>query len=533
MSLSLKRNYPLLVLIVVIPIVLILGMGNQRIIAYTAPGGQAIAYQKAINYPNSVALFDNSLVHSIQISMTDADYQTMLTTYQQTGAKDYFHADVKIDGVRVPNVGIRLKGNASLRQALGGRGGMNRGGNQAPPDGLAVPPGQGQPLPNQPGARPGQNPGGGGPALPGGRGQNLPNPPGEAGQMPPDGQMPNPQNQGNFQPPALAIGSNTQIPLLIKFDEFISGQLYQGYDRLAIRSAGITYDAAMLHEPVTNSVLRLAGLPATATAYTGVSLNGKAEQLFTISEVIEEDYLEKYFANPDGVLYKAEVQSNLNYQGEDPSAYARSFTQETRVNQADMAPLIAFLKFVSEADDATFERELPNRLDVNSFAAYLALNSLLVNGDSMAGMGNNFYLYYDDDTRRFTLLMWDANESLAKMGGGRGGANGANADIYPQSNSMGGGRGMGGRTNPLLTRFMANATFKALYEQKLKDVYRKAFVSGAMTRQVEQYTAVVRAANVSRNFVDANAYEKAVATVQNFITQRGRYLATLPLLGNQ
>lgn len=519
MSLSLKRNYPLLVLIVVIPLVLVLGLGNQRIIAYTVPGGQAVASQKAINYRNSIALFDNNLVHSIQISMTDADYQTMLTTYQQTGAKDYFHADVKIDGVSVPNIGIRLKGNASLRQALGGRGGMNRGG----PDG-----GPAQPFPDQPGGR-GQNPGRAQP-LPG----DLPNPPDGAGQVPPGGQMPNPQNQpggGNFQPPAVGMGSNTQIPLLLKFDEFVSGQLYQGYDRLAIRSAGITYDASMLHEPVTNSVLRLAGLPATETAYVGVSLNGKAEQLFTISEVIEKDYLKKYFTNPNGVLYKAEVQANLNYQGEDPSAYARSFTQETRVNQADMAPLIAFLKFISEADEATYEQELPVRLDVNSFATYLAINSLLVNGDSMAGMGNNFYLYYDDDTRRFTVLMWDANESLAKMGGGRGGANGANADIYPQSNSlMGGGRGMGGRANPLLTRFMANATFKALYEQKLKDVYQKAFVSGAMTRQVEQYTAVVRAANARRNFVDANAYEKAVATVQNFITQRGKYLATLPLL---
>jgi spore coat protein CotH len=526
MSLSLKRNYPLLVLIVVIPIALTLGLGNQRIIAYTAPGGQEISHQKAINYPNSVALFDNSLVHSIQITMDANDYQTMLTTYQQTGAKDYFHANVKIDGVSVPNVGIRLKGNASLRQALGGRGGMNRGG----PDG-----GPAQPFPEQPGGR-GQNPGRGQP-LPG----DLPNPPDGAGQIPPGGQMPNPQNLpggGNFQPPAVGMGSNTQIPLLLKFDEFVSGQLYQGYDRIAIRSAGITYDASMLHEPVTNSVLRLAGLPATETAYVGVSLNGKAEQLFTLSEVIDKTYLKKYFTNANGVLYKAEVQANLNYQGEDPSAYARSFTQETRVNQADMAPLIAFLKFISEADDATFEKELPARFDVSSFATYLALNSLLVNGDSMAGMGNNFYLYYDDDVRRFTLLMWDANESLAKMAGGpggsRGGGNGANSDIYPQSNTMwGGGRGMGGRANPLLTRFMANPTFKALYEQKLKDIYQKAFLSGAMIRQIEQYTTVVRAANASRNFVDANAYEKAVATVQNFITQRGRYLATLPLLGNQ
>ena len=76
---------------------------------------------------NEVALFDDTVVHTIQILISDADYEQMITTYQQTGVKDYFHADVIIDGVRVSDVGLRLKGNASLRTALGGMGMGGRG----------------------------------------------------------------------------------------------------------------------------------------------------------------------------------------------------------------------------------------------------------------------------------------------------------------------------------------------------------------------------------------------------------------------
>ena len=65
--------------------------------------------------------------------MDDDDYDEMLATYQQTRLKEYFKADVIIDGVRINDVGIRLKGNASLQTALGG--GMGGGGGNRPAGG--------------------------------------------------------------------------------------------------------------------------------------------------------------------------------------------------------------------------------------------------------------------------------------------------------------------------------------------------------------------------------------------------------------
>ena len=78
-----------------------------------------------------------------------------------------------------------------------------------------------------------------------------------------------------------------------------------------------------------------------------------------------------------------------------------------------MAALIEFIRFINNSDDSTFARELPNLLNIDSFATYLAINNLLVNVDSLvAGNGNNFYLYFNQANEKMTLLYWDGNESL-------------------------------------------------------------------------------------------------------------------------
>lgn len=513
MSLKTKRYLHLWVLLILVTAVALLGFGSQRIIAYTLSDGDSSIQAAALETPdsgtditNTVALFDDSIVHTVQILISEKDYQEMITTYQQTGVKEYFHADVILDGVRINDVGLRLKGNASLRTAVGG--GFERG--QLDPENLP---------------EIGNNP------------QDFD--PGERPEPPADGVLPQRRDGGMGMLPGAVqteVDGTAKIPLMLKFDEFVSGQTYQGYTALAIRTYGISGDAAMLQEPVTNAMAQLAGIPASQTAYAGVQLNDDPEELFVISELINETYIAEHFTNTNGVLYKAELGSTLSYEGEDPSAYADSFTQQTRVNDADLAPLIRFMKFLDEADDEAFENQLPAYLDIDSFATYLALNTLLVNTDSIIGMNNNYYLYYDDVSGQFTLLMWDANESLGKLTMGSAGA------TYPidltttrgsQGNAAGGfGRGgMMGGANTLLTRFMSIDSFKALYEEKLQEVHQKVFLSSAITDQINTYADLIRNTLPERSLVDSASYEAAVASTLNFVAQRSAYLASTNLLG--
>lgn len=81
--------------------------------------------QTATNQSASTGQADNNTffntenIHTIDVAFEDADYQQMLSTYAETGDKEWIEADVTIDGTLIENVGLRLKGNSSLR-GLGG-----------------------------------------------------------------------------------------------------------------------------------------------------------------------------------------------------------------------------------------------------------------------------------------------------------------------------------------------------------------------------------------------------------------------------
>jgi spore coat protein CotH len=91
---------------------------------------------------------------------------------------------------------------------------------------------------------------------------------------------------------------------------------------------------------------------------------------------------------------------------------------------------------------------------------------------------------------------------------------------------------MGG-SNVLATRFLADPAFKALYEEKLQEVYEVAFLDGTIAQVVEGYAALVREANAARSLVALEDYEAAVANVLDFVAQRGEYLAATPLFSGQ
>jgi len=526
-NMNLRRNWPVALLAAVVLAGLLIGLGPTRIIAYISnPGttGTQASSRTSYTIQNPIDLFDDTQMHSIEMLINEQDYDLMLETYRQTGEKDYFRTDVVIDGVIVRDVGVRLKGNSLLRSALGVRWGGFRPGEdraaeawQRPADGQAPafpegadgqPPGNRQTQPER-GFAEGEN------------ARFLP----QAGAG--DGEV---ARQGRIGTLAAVTGS-TKIPLLIKFDKYIDGQTYQGLQAIAIRTYGASYDEAMLAEPVTNAVARQAGLPAARTCYTSFTVDGKPPALYVVSEVIDSAYLQANAAHPGGVLFKAEVGSTMEYTDDNPSSYTGDFSQETRKNDADMSHLIEFLRFIGQADDARFASELPSWLDVDTFALYLAVNNLLVNRDSIAGMNNNYYLYLDETDQRFIIFLWDTNESLGQLVGGGS----AEYDLYyartdTELGRGGFGGGMFGGENRLVARFLANPEYRALYESKLIAVYRVAFLDKALETSVAQVSSVIEALPDDSELVDIGVYNQAVQAVRTFIAQRQAYLASAELL---
>lgn len=252
-----------------------------------------------------------------------------------------------------------------------------------------------------------------------------------------------------------------------------------------------------------------------------------------------------------GALYKAESTGDWSYRGDDPASYDEVFDQEAGDDVADLTPLIGFLQWVNESDQATFSAGLAERLDVDAFATYLAMMELLDNFDDIDGPGNNAYLYWDATSGTFTIVPWDMNLAFgASMGGGQGGPSGPNGrgapgqgmgqppagmgqppagmgpngsfdpstlpgrgqDMSPGRGGFGDGRGgPGGQANPLVEKFRADPTYAALVVTKKAELQASLFDSGLAQSVLDTWAGVLESGATS--MVDATTIESEAASL--------------------
>jgi spore coat protein CotH len=206
----------------------------------------------------------------------------------------------------------------------------------------------------------------------------------------------------------------------------------------------------------------------------------------------------------DGLLYKAEATGDYTYRGTDPASYDEVFDQESG-DTDDLTPLIEFLRFVDESSDADFASGLADRLDVQAFATYLALEDLMDNFDAIDGPGNNSYLWWDRGSSRMTVVGWDHNLTFgvgnnpgADQGGGAAAAGGpppaAVGGGAPPPGLGGGAGGPGGRrANPLVTRFAAASGFAALQTAAATRLRAELYAGGVASASLERWSALLEA----------------------------------------
>jgi spore coat protein CotH len=373
-------------------------------------------------------LFDTTIVREVSISLAPEDYDAMIETYQSTGEKDWIKATVTIDGTSYADVGVRLKGNSSLRRV-----GNNRG-----------------------------------------------------------------------QTSASWANDPQALPWLIRFDKYVEGQNCDGVYDLVVRS---NTSQTSLNEAVALDLLALAGLSSERAVPVSFVVNGSAAKLRLATELPDDLWMIQHFG-ATGSLYKAEASGDYSYRGTDPDAYAEAFDEEAGKDSSDLTPLIEFLDFINNSDDAIFNAELAERLDVDSFATYLAMEELVSNFDDIDGPGNNSYLYYDPATGRFTVVPWDHNLAFGSIGRGQnrvGAAAGEQTQglataraiaqpTEPGNNATANGnavRAPRGKSNIIVQRFHANPDFEALYQQKLAQLKQSLYQSGVAEQVLAKRVSVL------------------------------------------
>ncbi len=433
--------------------------------------------------------YDTSLVHSITVDFDEDDYQAMLDAYGANGDKDWISATLTIDGTVFEQVGLRLKGNSSLRGI---------GGDSA--------------------AKTGQD-------------------------------VPAEVDSGDG---TVSTDDPETLPWLIRLDKYVDDQAYQNRTEFIVR--GNTTESS-LNEAVALEVIGLSGLATEKSAAVRLSVNGGDEALRLVMESIDDDLWNDDTFESAGITYKADSTGDYSYRGDDAADYEDVFDQKT--GDDDLTPLVSFLDFINNSDDATFSAKLGDYLDVDAFATYLAVEDLTGNFDDIDGPGNNSYLRYDSETGLMTVVAWDANLSFGATnndGGGMGGgpagggpgAGGAGAGDRPAppdgavpdgavpdgavpdgaapgaaapdqaAGGQGGAMGGMGGDNVLATRFLADSTFSALTDAATATLTANVYASGDAQAVLDRWTALLSAQ--ASDLISADTLQSESDTIAALIT---------------
>ena len=405
-SLTLRRNRYLIPLCIVLLLILIY-FWDRRVISVNIWDKWEVTTDY-YDIENTIDLFDTTQVHEISINMTDEEYKDMIDTYASTSEKDWYKTDITIDWVTVYNVGVRLKGNSSLKW-IGWNWQWGPWWSKSWMDRWM--------WRHREGIQDNR--------MMGFHWNRI----GswnrqwffwENGSW--EMQRPEVFQWWSFWPWAMSwneINYDTQLPLFVKFDKY-EDQTYQWHEMISLRVWGMGSDTTLLAEPYSYELYQEAWQPAPDTVYWAVKIDWMDEKLFIISELPEDEYyITKWFWDDNGVLYKAGNFIDFGYQGEDPTVYSDYFTQKTRVNDYDLSLLIKLLKFVSQSSDEEFSEHINDYIDVKSVLTVLAIDDFVWNQDSFGGMWSNYYLYYHLWEQKFYLHTWDQNLALGWMWWGR------------------------------------------------------------------------------------------------------------------
>ncbi|MER5275790.1 CotH kinase family protein [Streptomyces sp. NPDC002809] len=564
--------------------VMLYAFGDARISPYVTSASRVEADTITENVGGTVGLYDTAVRHSIQLEYNQTDFDKMMKEFKKDGTKDSIPADLTIDGVYLRDVGIRLKGNSTLR-SLQGTGGMP-GGGRGGAGGGGMPEGgfpSGMPEGGMPeGGFPGGTTEGGFPGGQGGeQGGSAPAPEGSgapgrqgagqtagsegqaagggtagAGQAEGAGQTGGGRAGGGMTQYNLSADKPEELPWLIKIDEYVEGRAYQGEREISLRPGANAQ--VPVNEALALSLIDGTGEPAERYGFSTLKVNNRPTAVRLMVENPDTDYAEA--VEGESVVYKARAGGTFAYQGDDPSKYETSFRQLNKVGSQDLEPVMKLTKWVENSSDKEFAADLDKYVDVDSFAHYVATQNLLMNFDDMAGPGKNYLLGYDLNTKKFSVLGWDYNLTFSgdatagpddemSMGGGRpggragqqGGAQDGQAGEAPQgmpdmpgtANGPGaaggdedpaagrGGQGGGGMSgHALKERFLGLDAFDAVYKKAYQDLYEKFFASGKATKTLKDLAEQAERAGVPVKDVDT-----VVGTLRTTVTERTAALA--------
>jgi spore coat protein H len=276
--------------------------------------------------------------------------------------------------------------------------------------------------------------------------------------------------------------------LKIDLNQFVKGQKLAGMSQLNLHNS--VRDPGSMNESIAYGLFNKGGVPAARTAYAKVyvTVPGKLDKkyfgLFSLVEDIGKEFLQEKFGSTKGALFKPVTPELFSDLGDDWKAYNQTYDPKGELTKEQKDRVIAFAKLVTHGDDAEFGKKLPEFLDLENFARYMALTTWLVDMDGILGVGQNYYVYLNPKTQKFMFLPWDQDQTFGQFPRGSTAEQRERLTIrQPWSGE-----------SRFLDRVFKSADFKQLYSTKLQEFNDSILRPELIRAQVDQLAPILRSA---------------------------------------
>lgn len=171
-------------------------------------------------------------------------------------------------------------------------------------------------------------------------------------------------------------------------------------------------DPTFMREKIMSDFLIKNNVPAPRVTYAKVYYNNVYWGFFTLTEEANKDFLDAWFNDQRGNLFKGDPNGDLKWIDGNPSSYYNKYELKTNETQNDWTDLVQFIKTINNTPITDLRDSIDKYLYTIEFLIAWAATNIFADLDSYIGSGHNYYIYHDSLYGKWRWIMYDMNEAF-------------------------------------------------------------------------------------------------------------------------
>jgi spore coat protein H len=272
----------------------------------------------------------------------------------------------------------------------------------------------------------------------------------------------------------------------IDFREY-GGKKFFDYKKFNLKPT--VNDPSLMREALTMLYYREMQVPAARTHPLKLYMNNEYMGAYINVEQVDDEFLNDRHGHEEGFLYKCSWGADLQNNGQVFNTVM--FESEINKDVDTRAELDAFVKILNTTSSTDFKAEIEKAFEVDSYLRQLAVEAMLGHWDGYSYNKNNYYLFYNGQTKRVEFFPYDADNTW--------GIDWVNRDWATRSLLA---WSRNGEPRPLTTRILEVPEFKQRYANYLKELARTLFNEEYLNPLLEQYKSLMSEAIREDSYFD-------------------------------